>query len=177
MAANFTPEDGTGLADANSYVALAFADQYFLDRAVTTWTGADAVKQSALVRATDYVETRYGDKFVGCKFSETQALFFPTNGGLTDPMTGDPIPDPMPVKLLKAICEYAVRALTAQLAPDPTTDATGQRVQAKTETVGPISESTTYMTGGTVYTFVPYPAADILLRGLIRNTGGGTIRN
>lgn len=177
MAAQFVPEDGTGVADANSYVDLAFADQYFLDRAVTTWTGTDAAKQSALVRATDYVENRYGDKFIGCKFSETQALHFPTFDGLTDDMTGDKLPTPMPVKLLKAISEYAVRALTGTLTPDPVVDATGQRVLSKSEQVGPIQESTTYVAGGTVYTFIPYPAADILLRGLIRNTGGGTIRN
>lgn len=177
MAAQFIAEDGTGLANANSYVALAYADQYFLDRAVTTWTGADAAKQSALVRATDYVETRFGDKFNGCKFSTTQALHFPTFSGTTDPGTGDKVPDAMPVKLLKAICEYAVRALTSELAPDPTTDATGQRVVSKTEKVGPLEETTGYQVGGTIYTFIPYPAADILLKGLWRSTGGGVIRN
>lgn len=176
MAAQFIPEDGTGLADANSYVAIAFADQYFLDRGVTTWTGADPVKQSALVRATDYVENRYSEKFLGCKFSDTQALHFPTGSGKTDDVTGDPVPDAMPVKLLKAICEYAVRALSADLAPDLTVDESGQRVQASSQTVGPISESTTFAAGGTVYLFRPYPAADILLKGLYRS-GGGTIRN
>jgi hypothetical protein len=176
MAAQFIPEDGTGLANANSYVVLAFADQYFLDRAVTTWTGADAIKQSALVRATDYVEGRFGPKFLGCSFSETQSLFFPTASGLTNPTTGVLIPDPLPVKLLKAICEYAMRALTVTLAPDPTTDATGQRVQATVEQVGPIQESITYAPGGTIFVFKPYPAADMLLKGLYRTTGG-TLRN
>lgn len=176
MAANFTPEDGTGLANANSYVDIAFADQYFLDRAITTWTGADTVKQSALVRATDYVEGRFGEKFIGCKFSETQALFFPTDGGMTDPTTGDKVPDPVPVKLLKAICEYAMRALTITLAPDPVTDATGQRVQSTTEQVGPIQESITYQAGAPIFIFKPYPAADMLLKGLYR-TSAGTLRN
>lgn len=177
MAAQFIPEDGTGLADANSYVALAFADQYFLDRAIATWTGDNSAKQSALVRATDYVENRYSEKFLGCKFSETQALHFPTDSGNTDPDTGDKVPDAMPVKLLKAICEYAVRALTADLAPDLTTDDSGQRVLSKSETVGPLSESVTYASGGTVYVFRPYPAADVLLKGLFRSSGGGVIRN
>lgn len=176
MAAQFTPEDGTGLANANAYVALAFADQYFLDRAITTWTGVDDVKQSAIVRATDYVEGRFGAKFLGCKFSETQALFFPTFSGKIDDMTGAKIPDIMPVNLLKAICEYAMRALSVTLAPDPVTDATGQRVHATVEQVGPIQESITYADGGTIYIFKPYPAADMLLKGLYRNTGG-TLRN
>lgn len=173
MAANFTPEDGTGLPDANSYTNLAFADQYFLDRAVTTWTGADSVKQSALVRATDYVESRF--KFAGDSFSETQSLFFPLSSGTNDMITNLPIPLPMPVKLLKAICEYAMRALTAELAPDPTVDATGQRVLSKSEEVGPIKEATTYQPG--IFIFRPYPAADLLLKSLLRSTGGGVIRN
>lgn len=177
MAANFTPEDGTGLADANSYVAVAYADQYFLDRAVTTWTGDDSAKQSALVRATDYVANRYDGKFIGDRFSETQALHFPTgNQKLVDPVTNLPVPDPMPQKLLKAICEYAVRALTAALAPDPVVDPTGQRVASSTEKVGPIEETTAYQPGGTIYTFIPYPAADVLLRGLVLSSQGRIIR-
>lgn len=179
MAANFTPEDGTGLADANSYVDLTYANQYFLDRAVTTWAGAvdDATRQSALVRATDYVQNRYDGKFLGCKFSETQALHFPTGDQqLVDPMTNLPIPDPMPQKLLKAICEYALRALTAALAPDPIVDPSGMRVASSTQKVGPIEETVAYQPGSPIYTFIPYPAADILLRGLVISSQGRTLR-
>lgn len=175
MSANFTPEDGTGLTDANSYVPLAFADQYFLDRANVAWTGADGDKQSALVRATDYVEGRF--RFKGESFLTTQALFFPTYSGKHDPDTGDKTPDAMPPKLLKAICEYAVRALAAALAPDPTVTDSGQKLTASTEKLGPIEETFTYQPGGTTYIFRPYPAADMLLRDLLRSGGGSVIRN
>lgn len=162
MAANFLVEDGTGVDGANSFVDVAYADQYFLDRAVTTWTGVDGVKQSALVRATDYVTTRYTlrDDLV--------------------PALGGPAADPVitvPDKLKRAISEYAVRALSADLAPDPTVDESGQKVIGSTETVGPITETKSFTPGGTTFIFRPYPAADILLKGLIVRSGGGVIRN
>jgi hypothetical protein len=164
----FVAEDGTGLANANSLVAVAYADSYFADRGITAWTGLQADKETALVRATDYVVGRF--RFKLDPFSATQALPFPT---VNDDPTSDPtIPAAMPVKLLKAVCEYAVRALTVTLAPDPTIDDTGQKIIGKTETVGPITETTTYTPGGTTYVFRPYPAADMLIRDLTRSTGG-----
>lgn len=163
----FVPEDGTGLPNANSYCALAFADAYFSDRGNVAWTGTNTDKQSALIRATDYVETRF--RFKDESFTETQALHFPTmNDSPSDPT----IPAPMPPKLLKAVCEYAVRALTAQLAPDLTVDDSGQHLAGKTQTVGPITDAVTYQPGGTVFIFRPYPAADSLLRDLTRSSGG-----
>lgn len=164
----FVPEDGTGLPNANAYCTVAFADAYFLDRGTVAWTGANTDKQSALIRATDYVETRF--RFKEDPFTTTQALHFPT---INPDSTADPaLPGPMPPKLLKAVCEYAVRALTAQLAPDLTVDDSGQHLAGKTETVGPITETVTYQPGGTTFVFRPYPAADSLLRGLTLPTGG-----
>jgi hypothetical protein len=170
MPANFVPEDGTGLANANSLVDVAYADQYFLDRANATWAGAVTNdKQTALVRATDYVTTRF--RFRGGPFTATQALPFPQISCVDGTVL--PIPD----KLLRAVCEYAVRALSAVLAPDPTVDDTGAKVQKKTETVGPITEETEYVAGAAIYVFRPYPSADILLRDLLVSSGGGLLRN
>lgn len=70
----FVVEDGTAKADATSYVTIAEADGYFADRGMTGWTGADAVKQSALIKATDYIEGRFGQRFIGSKKTTTQAL-------------------------------------------------------------------------------------------------------
>lgn len=162
MAANFIVEDGTGVDGANSYVDVAYADQYFLDRAITAWTGADAVKQSALVRATDYVTTRY---------TLREDLV---------PVLGGPAADPVisvPDKFMRAISEYALRALSAALAPDPTVDDSGQKLIGSTETVGPITETKSFTPGGTTFIFRPYPAADLLLKGLIVRQSAGVIRN
>lgn len=191
----FVVEDGNGLSDANSYVDLAFADDYFLTRAISAWTGADAVKQAALIRATDYIDTVFGTKFKGTVAFSTgdptvdQALAFPRD--MRVPYVGSydtfmssavglysgPLDKPVviPTALKKATCEYALRALTAALLVDPAVDATGAMVTSKTETVGPISETTQYYATAGIQITQPYPAADLLLKPLL-NAGGTAIR-
>jgi len=74
----FTPEDGTGVADANSYTTDTFADGYFADRNNTTWSAADtASKQTALIKATDYIELRFRDRWKGILAPEATTLSFP----------------------------------------------------------------------------------------------------
>ena len=160
----FVVEDGTAKADANSYVTIADADSYFADRGNTAWTGADAVKQAALVKATDYIEGRFGQRFIGSKKTTTQALSWPRTGAED---FADTI---IPVGLRRACMEYAVRALSAELAPDLKVDASGLTVVATKKKVGPIE--TDYAVpqtglGSTPMLFRPYPAADMLLRGLV----------
>jgi hypothetical protein len=154
---SFTVEDGTGLENANALIDVAFADAYFTDRGIAAWTGdTETVKKPAIVRATDYLNNRF--KFLGTKYKEEQALEFPRV------YDGDP---QMPVKMKQAVAEYALRALTTVLAPDPTVDATGGKVVEKKEKVGPIEESTRYEEGVSIALLKPYPAADMLLRGLV----------
>lgn len=164
----FVVEDGTGLPDANSLVSVEYADAYFTLRDNHSWEGVDAEKQAWLVQATDYVVARF--RFVGKPLTSDQALPFPRTG------TGYPL---MPPNLLKAVCEYAVRAKTAPLAPDIAVDETGRVVAGKTEKVGPIEDTVSYAVSGKasdIMLFKPYPAADMLLRGLIMRNFGKVIR-
>lgn len=156
---SFVAENGTGLANANSFVTQEAADAYFEDRANTIWAAAgDDPKLAALVRATDYINNRF--VFKGSKFVDTQALEFPrTYIGIAGAQ--------MPEKLKRATYEYALRALNAALAPDPVMDDRGLLVQSKTEKVGPLEESTTYKDGGQLQIFRAYPEADMLLRDLV----------
>lgn len=163
----FVVEDGTGLEDANSFCSVEFADSYFSDRGVTAWTGSASAKETALVRATDYISNRF--TFRRDPYSEEQALPFPWE----DYDTG--LQATIPTNLLKATAEYALRALSAALAPDPDVDDTGVQVVEKTEKVGPLEETTKYQVGGQQRPFRPYPAADMLLRGLVVS-GGRVIR-
>lgn len=190
-------EDGNGLPDANSYADVAFADDYFSTRAIAAWTGANNVKEAALIRATDYIDTVYGTKFSGTQAfvssppdqTVDQALAFPRDprvpyvGSYTSfldvpiSLASGPLEKPVaiPIALKKATCEYALRALTAALLVDPMVDATGAMVTSKTETVGPISETTQYYASAGIEITQPYPAADLLLKPLL-NTGGKVIR-
>lgn len=169
----FTPEDGTGLDDANSYASVALADAYFAERGISAWTGSNTVKEQALVRATDYIEKRFGGRFRGRKSTQEQALAWPRTGAYT--RDGYPLEE-VPVLLARATAEYALRALTDTLMPDPTTDASGRVVTRKREKVGPIEEETQYAEGSALDAIIkPYPAADALLRDLVV-PGGTSVR-
>lgn len=167
----FTVEDGTWVADANANCTVEFVDAYFTDRGNAAWTGVDAVKQQAIVRATDYIETVFGPRFRGWKSDADQSLSFPRTG-LYDSI-GRAI-EGMPTLVQQATAEYAVRALSAALMPDPVVDATGGRVLGNRKKVGPIEVETTFSETA-IITIKPYPAADRLLTSLIA-TGGRVVR-
>lgn len=169
----FIVEDGTGVAGANAYIPVAYADEYFADRGETTWTGSDTVKQQAIIKATDYIETRWGDSFKGQPefLDPRQPLSFP-RAGLYD-RAGQPV-EGIPDNLKRATAEYALRALSAALMPDPTVNATGV-VTGTREKVGPIETETSYsgfMQNGRLRA---YPAADRLLAQYVAGGGRGWV--
>ncbi len=197
MAFTFTVEDGTGLAGSNAYLSVTEADDYHEGRGNTAWAdGAvtTALKQDAIVRATDYIEKRFGTKFRGCRRSGDQALEWPRLDAWDD--SGYSFAD-IPVKLKQAVAEYAIRSLTLfELSPDPrspvqpqshltgatqSTEATGEVAKLR-EKVGPIEEETEFRDAtGSIsaagnasksslvsdYNIPEYPAADMLLQGLL----------
>jgi hypothetical protein len=165
----FTPEDGTGLADANSYIELAWADAYFTDRGNAAWAAlSNDQKQQYLIQATDYIDARFGQFVRGCELSDTQALVFPRD-----------LFEGIPTNVKKATAEYAVRASVAPLAPDLESDPSGYQVSRVREKVGPIEEQTDFAMIGSgsnrVY-FKSYPAIDILMAPFI-SSGNKVIRN
>jgi hypothetical protein len=170
----FIVEDGTGVEDANAGVSVEYVDEYCADRAMTEWTGDTATKRSAIIRATDYIENRFS--FKGEPYSEDQGLHYPISDSYDadeDDETDEPAE--MPENYLKAIAEYSVRALSGPLAPDPVVSDTGLQVSSKMEKVGPLEESTTYTTSQ-ARVIRAYPAADMLLRDLVKSTGNSVIR-
>lgn len=105
----FTIEDGTGVADANAYVTETELGTYADDRAVTLASG-DA--ESAIVRATTYIDATYRTRFVGYKTNgRDQGLEWPRTGVLDAqyfPIANDEIP----IEIKNATCEAAIRELT-----------------------------------------------------------------
>lgn len=171
----FTVEDGTGLANANAYVSVADADAYFADRGEpTAWAGASTTeKEQAIVKATDYIEKRFSRRFVGVKGSSDQALSWPRDNAYDadDYLLAD---DEVPTALADATAEYANRAISAALIPDPTVnvDTAGQIVREKKK-VGPLEKETEYRgSGGDL---PAYLHAELMLDGLLI-PGGRTIR-
>lgn len=100
-------EDGTGLAGANAYVSVEFADEYFSARKNEAWAALDgASKEAAIIKATDYLEAVYWGKWQGEKLKADQALAFPRS------------PYGMPVKFKFAACELAIKANSGELLSD-----------------------------------------------------------
>lgn len=145
MAVVLTVEDGTGLANANSYVDVATATAYFEARVPTSasaaWTAAliagspvdDSVQKAALISATRfgdaYVRTRLGG-YRGTRMTSNQALAWP-RGYCPDP---DPInlaldpayvgsidspqylaADAVPRAVVEFTCELALTLLSSDL--------------------------------------------------------------
>lgn len=158
----FVVEDGSGLTTATAYITEAEADDHHGDRNNTRWDDyTSAEKLAAIIRATDYVDKRFGRRFRGTKRSKDQALEWPRISALDDDHFLLNDVDAVPRQLKKAIAEYALRAaICGVLAPDPilpvpkqslesgadddrTSTGSGQVVRKK-ERIGPVEEDTWY---------------------------------
>lgn len=276
----FAVEDGTGVKNANSYATVQGFKDYFGDRQEDVTGIADGDIQDLLVAATDYIDTRWGSRFLGRREwstllprsvltatdnpSEGETLTFGVNtytftaspSADTDVEIGDDVIDTLanlsqaigskdpddfagsrlldedatsvalfgtrngvattetmtngsfdvaatagrsvrrqplefprvllrddsgdlivgvPEKLRQATYEYAYRANSTALSPDPTVDATGRVVVGNKTKVGPIETDVRFSESDpSVRITKPFPAADRLLREFIRS--GGVIR-
>lgn len=165
ITANFTPDDGSGLDTANAYMSKDAADQYHADQGNDYWSGlTDIVKQRAIVRASGYIDKRFGAKFRGTRRRRTQGLLWPRLGAYDN--DGFYL-DTIPPGILKACAEYAMRAAFYNvLAPDVPRSTPGQdmtdspaaesgdvitgQVRSITKKVGPIETQKMYVTNAEI---------------------------
>ncbi|MBY0430329.1 MAG: hypothetical protein K2Q10_03955 [Rhodospirillales bacterium] len=146
-------EDGSGLGDANAYLAVAEADSYHALRGNAAWAAAeDAAKEAAIVRATDTLDWSYGWRGAPAG----GALSWPRTGAADD--TGRALVG-VPEAVRRACAELALRALSGELRPDLPR---GGRITH--ESAGPISVS--YAAEAPAETV--RPAVEALLRPLLR---------
>lgn len=165
----FVVEDGTGLSNSNAYISLAQANEYFTDRLRTEWVGTDQKKQAAIIAASDYVDIHWERKLKYGRLTTTQAKAFPwayTNSDNTPT-------NPMPVELIQATCEYALRALSAQLLNDDELSSGGSVIRRRRERLIQLEEEEHLETKPSMY--INYPAADRLMIRLCKQAG--CIRN
>jgi hypothetical protein len=155
-----TVEDGTGLADADAYAAIATVDAYATARGLTAWTGTDGVKEAAIREATIYLDTSYSWK--GAIESESQALGWPREGVCDREgreVTG------LPQRVIDACCELAVMKLSAALVTS--------RTEAELQSLTAGSVSMTYVRGNRVGEAERFAWVDRLLTGLHAGRAGG----
>ena len=111
----FVVEDGTGLADSNSYVDVSFADTYMLEHNYnTSWSPlTNDEKQNALIIGTQYIDINY--IFPGILLNSEQSLQYPRSDAYDiycNSITG------IPKRLKEATCEATIRSLTQILTKD-----------------------------------------------------------
>lgn len=196
----FTVEDGTGVANANSYVTTAFVDAHHSDRGRADWAGLNVgEKQRYAILASDYVDLRFGPRFRGYRRGTTQGLEWPRLDAVDD---DGHLLQGVPNLLQKAVAEYAlIAARQGELAPNPdlpvpnealedgvsTTSPTGELIR---ERVGPIESEYRPPSLGQMLpasirasqssqvsdTFLPqYPRADLWIEQLLRGSLSGTL--
>lgn len=105
-------ETGDGIDNADSYVSLAEADEYFASFGNEDWTGTNAEKEIALRKATRDIDLIYGPVYRGLLFTKTQNLLFPRSRA------------GVPIGLKRAVFELAFLELDGSYSP--TGPATGE---------------------------------------------------
>lgn len=174
-----------GAANADSYVTLTEANDYFTALGVTAWTGTDSVKEVALRKGTAYLDNQYRGLWRGITFTSTQALAWPRAEGTREPYRmsllsplydaeGRSIAtDSVPAQVKRAAMEAALLALGGTDL-EPALDRGGQ-IKSISKGVGPLSKSITYMDGAPSVT--QYTKIEGMLRGLVTSTPGATSGN
>lgn len=162
-------QDDDGLVEnANGYVSLDYFKTYCTTRGHRIIQD-DEQLQIGIILATDYIEQRWGQYFLGNPLTETQALHFPR-----DAFVG------IPEILKKATAEYAIRALAKPLAPDPVEDPTGYQVSREMKTLGPLQKRKDFAflgPGAQRKVLKTYAAADMWIAPLLKVTSTKVMRN
>ena len=147
----FTVEDGTGLADANSYASVQEYRDYAELRNIDVTSELDATIQGYLVRATDWVDLTYDYK--GEQLTDTQMLEFPREIAEED--------TELPTKVKNATIEMALEQSSGAFVFSDS----DKNITSLSQKVGSIETTTKYDTTLSIYRSVSalYPVAHKLL--------------
>lgn len=163
----FIVEDGTAKSDAVSYVSVSAADEYHAKRGNTAWTNlTNSQKHLLLVRATDYIEQMYRERWEGVRATITQSLSWPREY-VEYPDVADFYPtsyypeNQVPAEVKNACAELALKANADALSPDV------DRVTAR-EKLGPMEVE--YQSYGKPYKM--FRSIDNMLSVWLQSTGG-----
>lgn len=111
-------ETGAGLADAESYCDVAYADQYHAGRGNTAWAGLETTQKEAHLRvATERLVADYRQQWKGDRATSAQALDWPRTGVVVDKFAV--AADIVPVEVQKACAILALKAAQGKLDPEP----------------------------------------------------------
>jgi hypothetical protein len=157
----FTVQSDTGdVENANAYIDVAYLLSYRLDRGSDLSDSDTEQLQAAIVKATDYLDTRF--RFVGVPLTDEQTTAWPRADVYN---YAGVLIEGLPLAIKQACAEYAAAALAlGDITPTPS----GQspfNLASKTRTVGPITTVDTYVNGsGAGYVLPSIPSADLRLK-------------
>lgn len=104
-------EDGTGKADANAYVSLSDCADYCAARGLSFPSSPSEPGEQAIIRATAAIDAKYRARFPGSKLNgRAQALQWPRTGAY-DADDEEISSDEIPIEIVMATCEAAVREM------------------------------------------------------------------
>jgi len=117
----FLVETGQGIPEANAYETVQYAIDYHGSRGNSYWlTLTVTQQQQCIVRASQYLDIRFGPRFRGRKLTFQQGMEWPRANAFSNSRWLYANQDAVPRALRKACAEYAIRAaVLQQLAPDP----------------------------------------------------------
>jgi hypothetical protein len=168
MAVDIVVEDGTNVANANSYNAVAELDVFANQRGISLPADADA-KARLLIKAMDYLAL-YGDRWLGEPTYDDQALPFPR---MDIWVSSEELPDDtIPYGVKTAQLHLAgIAASGVDLTP---TTAAGLPIIM--EKIGPITTqyAAPMMLAGADWTRPEFPVVDALLSPLLKRGFGLT---
>ena len=165
-------EDGSRVSNANTYILAADAESYFdlVGKDRTAWDALSTAEQeAAIIRAAQYLEGTYGERFGGYKATKDQALLWPRydvyeHGWLVGSTT-------IPERLQHAQAALAYRTLDGTaLAKDVTASAQSGSVVRRKEKVGPLEVDTTYQEGTDLHGDDLYQEVEQLLAPLLTSS-------
>jgi len=125
-------ENGTGLADAESYISVADASAYHDKRGNTTWADmSEPEMEQSLRRATDYLVQVYRLRWNGTRVNSVQSLDWPRAFVLREDFNYSGIngyttiggnyyypSNVVPNEVKNACAEMALKASAGELSPD-----------------------------------------------------------
>jgi hypothetical protein len=157
-------EDGTAKPDANAYVSVQQVDDYLtLRNEALAWTPLTTIaKEALIVKASEYIDLVYRERFLGVAKTTTQSMQWPrVETSLSE----------MPQPLLNATAEYVLYLLEGSKLPTAPSVSVGGHIKRKTEKVGPLEETTEYaipLSGTLPYKLPTVPKAELYLKPLLK---------
>jgi hypothetical protein len=167
-------EDGTGLANAESYISVVNCDALLVQwgRSSTAWLAlTEAEKEGLLRNSTMFIDSEYAGRWSGCVLNNTQSLSWPRQNA--EKRNGQSIPsDEVPDEVEKACAFIAVETITNGVYYD---EDNGARIASESVGLGSgaLTESKSYQ-GGKDSSYSS-KSADLVLKPLLSGSPGRTV--